>query len=206
MDVRYVACSVVHGGGGRNGMNIFFLSLDPEDAARLHGDKHVVKMILESVQMLCTCQHVTGDPGWAARFLDSVGRPPCRPCYINHPCNVWLRESSHNYAWLCRLAASLCREKRIRWPASGGHVYENTIEWLSANPPSGLPSSLCFLTPPALAMPGEYKDGGGDSPPSLARAVRSYRSYYVYKASLGIVKYDRLPSREPYWLSRGIIT
>ena len=35
-------------------MNIFVVDEDPEVAARQLCDKHVVKMILESAQMLCT--------------------------------------------------------------------------------------------------------------------------------------------------------
>ena len=33
-------------------MNIFILSINPKEAAQAHGDKHVIKMILESCQML----------------------------------------------------------------------------------------------------------------------------------------------------------
>ena len=35
-------------------MNIFFLHPDPLTAAEMHCDKHCVKMILETAQMLCT--------------------------------------------------------------------------------------------------------------------------------------------------------
>jgi len=35
-------------------MNIFYLDKDPVKAAQYSCDKHVVKMILESAQMLCT--------------------------------------------------------------------------------------------------------------------------------------------------------
>ena len=35
-------------------MNIFLLDKDPKIAAQYHCDKHVVKMILESAQMLCS--------------------------------------------------------------------------------------------------------------------------------------------------------
>ena len=34
-------------------MNIFVLDRDPELAAKYHCDKHVVKMVLESAQMMC---------------------------------------------------------------------------------------------------------------------------------------------------------
>jgi len=38
-------------------MNIFYLHRDPVKAAKIQYNKHVVKMILESAQMLCTAHH-----------------------------------------------------------------------------------------------------------------------------------------------------
>ena len=38
-------------------MNIFYLDKCPDKAAKLQYNKHVVKMILESAQMLCTAHH-----------------------------------------------------------------------------------------------------------------------------------------------------
>ena len=43
-------------------MNIFALSQDPKEAAKAHGDKHVVKMILESCQMLYTAHWICAHP------------------------------------------------------------------------------------------------------------------------------------------------
>ena len=39
-------------------MNIFALAKSPEVSAQMACDKHVVKMILESAQMLCAVQRV----------------------------------------------------------------------------------------------------------------------------------------------------
>ena len=39
-------------------MNIFFLDPDPATAASYHNDKHVVKMVLETAQMLSTAHHM----------------------------------------------------------------------------------------------------------------------------------------------------
>ena len=39
-------------------MNIFYLHRDPVKAAVVQYNKHVVKMILESAQMLCTAHHL----------------------------------------------------------------------------------------------------------------------------------------------------
>ena len=39
-------------------MNIFVLDNDPIECAKLHVDKHVVKMILEHAQLMCTAHHM----------------------------------------------------------------------------------------------------------------------------------------------------
>ena len=62
-------------------MNIFYLDKDPVKAAQVQYNKHVVKMILESAQMLCTAHHVYGDP-------DSV---PYKQAHLNHPSTIWTR-------------------------------------------------------------------------------------------------------------------
>ena len=48
-------------------MNIFFLHRDPSRAAKAQCDKHVVKMVLETTQMLSTA---------ARRFGNNVGYTP----------------------------------------------------------------------------------------------------------------------------------
>ena len=39
-------------------MNIFYVDKDPKTAAKMMCDKHIIKMILESAQMLCTAKRV----------------------------------------------------------------------------------------------------------------------------------------------------
>ena len=58
-------------------MNIFILDKDPKTAAEYHCDKHVLKMILETAQMLCTAHWETG------------GQAPYRATHKNHPCTKW---------------------------------------------------------------------------------------------------------------------
>lgn len=76
-------------------MNIFRLDDNPSLAARYHCDKHVVKMILETTQLLQTTHGATG--------------------WRNHPCAVWARESIYNYAWLYKLGVALCAEYSLRY-------------------------------------------------------------------------------------------
>ena len=61
-------------------MNIFILDNNPQLCAQYHNNKHVVKMILESAQLLCGAHWVTG------------GEAPYRLSHKNHPCSIWVRE------------------------------------------------------------------------------------------------------------------
>ena len=45
-------------------MNIFYVDRDPVKAAQMMCDKHIVKMILESAQMLCTAKRVLDGIEW----------------------------------------------------------------------------------------------------------------------------------------------
>jgi hypothetical protein len=72
-------------------MNIFYLHEDPKKAAEYQYNKHVVKMILESAQMLCTAHHLLDGPD---------ADVPYKIAHKNHPSTVWARQSSQNYAWL----------------------------------------------------------------------------------------------------------
>lgn len=126
-------------------MNIFFLSLNPEEAAQFHCDKHVVKMIIETAQMLYSAHWV----------LPNTNLPEnaYKKAHPNHPCSYWVRASLSNYYWLCKLGWYLCREYEYRYLKI--HKTESHILWLLANPPAVL-VDVGFTKPPQ-AMPDEYK-------------------------------------------------
>jgi hypothetical protein len=80
-------------------MNIFATFDCPINSARALDDKRVVKMILESAQMLST----------ATRFYcDKVPKGVYRSSHVNHPCNKWVRESKDNVLWLTDHSLELC--------------------------------------------------------------------------------------------------
>jgi hypothetical protein len=134
-------------------MNIFVLDKDPIKAAQMLCDKHVVKMILESAQMLCTTHWQKG------------GEALYKPTHTKHPCNLWLLESIKNYDWLLTHAIYLCYEYTNRYHKI--HKSQPIIEWCCANKPD-LPKRS--RTPFAQAMPEKYKDKD---------AVKAYRQYYL---------------------------
>lgn len=187
-------------------MNIFVLDLDPRAAARAHADKHVVKMILEAVQMLYTAHWILAYPHLlehrapiavsraqkeltAPESLQSCPFVPYRPVHIHHPCTKWARETLANYQWLCRLAIAIGQEHSHRWPSHSPHTCLRHAVWLLLHPPPLLLRAP--LTPFAIAMPIEYKHED---------AVTAYRQYYCgSKADRGITKHYTLRS-PPTWL------
>lgn len=86
-------------------MNIFVLDTDPRTAAQLHCDTHVVKMILETTQILCTVRHMAGNP-----VPDGY-----KPTHQHHPCTKWAGESIGNHVWLWRLLLWLHEEYEHRY-------------------------------------------------------------------------------------------
>lgn len=133
-------------------MNIFILHADPDIAARMQCDKHVVKMVLETAQMLST-----------------VAGGPYKPTHINHPCTVWARTSSANFDWLVRHGLALCREYTYRYGKR--HKCEDIIKAIGyGTPADAFPAKR--RTPFAQAMPDEYKQPD---------AVQAYRAYYHSK-------------------------
>ena len=109
-------------------MNIFFLHFDPKTCAQMHVDKHVVKMILESVQLLSSAHHMTAENN------DTKFKPPYKLTHKNHPSSVWVRKSLSNYNWLLELTKELCEEYTFRY--SKIHSCDFHIRWLSGNFPS----------------------------------------------------------------------
>lgn len=148
-------------------MNIFYLGKNPYKAALLHGDRHVVKMIVETAQMLSTAHHLHPTTPIQSHIY--------KPTHINHPCNIWVRENTSNYKWTYRLLHGLCTEFRIR--RSKIHKTERIIPILMDLPDITYSENQ---TCPALAMPDKFKS---DDP------VQSYRLYYKQKFNDGIVSY-----------------
>ena len=92
-------------------MNIFILSEDPVKAAKQQCDAHVVKMVLESAQMLSTtCRVLDGEetkiPSKSGKTMVKAWVLPdprdeilYKAVHVNHPCTLWTMESKANYDW-----------------------------------------------------------------------------------------------------------
>lgn len=137
-------------------MNIFYLDKDTQLCAQYHCDKHVIKMILEYAQILCTVLHKSGQSA------------PYRPTHINHPCVLWAEKSQENWEWLCNLARALNEEYKFRFDKLINHKSYDVILTL---PSPDLPR--IGLTERPQTMPDEYKVPGDP--------VAAYRHYYIHE-------------------------
>jgi hypothetical protein len=133
-------------------MNIFILDEDIRRCARYHADRHVVKMILEGTQMLCT---VLNENGF---------QTPYRSTHTRHPCTLWAGRSLSNWLWLRRLIVALNREYRHRFVTRADHASAAVAAKLPVPP---IPDK--GLTEFAQAMPEKYRIPGNP--------VEAYRRY-----------------------------
>ena len=167
---------------GRILMNIFVLDSDPRRCAEMHCDKHVVKMILESAQMICTTHHL--HPSRYEKSYDI----PYKQTHTNHPCNKWLRDSLFNYYWLFKLTEELNNEYKYRYDKDVDHKSWTAIKNL---PIPDLPVEQ--MTPWARAMSDEYKIGDR----TYTNVIKSYHNYYI-NGKQHILKYTK--REQPAWL------
>lgn len=133
-------------------MNIFYLDRDIARAVRYHCDQHVVKMPLETAQILCTALH---------RYDIEV---PYKPTHAKHPSVLWAGDSIQQFRWLKKFGIALCKEYTYRYKKR--HASQDVIEGLSDEPP--IPDNG-WCEPPQ-AMPDIYK--GNDT-------VAAYRRFYL---------------------------
>ena len=161
-------------------MNIFYVDEDPKIAATLLCDKHVVRMILESAQMLSTAHRIldgvevqTQSPSSRKKSVwmledASMDNILYNATHMNHPSNVWVRESAYHYAWLYKHFIALCDEYTKRYEKT--HKTDATLRRLLVDVPDNI--KLKEFSPPPQAMPDEYKQND---------TVEAYRAYYRAK-------------------------
>lgn len=136
-------------------MNIFATNICPIQSAKEHNNVHLVKMILESAQLLSTAHYVLDG--------EQVGY---KPTHRNHPCAIWVRQCSGNYLWLYTHFQALCAEYTFR--TNKVHKSSALISAL-ATPPWNIVNSN--LTPFAMAMPEQYQKLG------ILDQTKAYQAY-----------------------------
>jgi len=134
-------------------VNLFVLDRAISKAAAKHCDVHVVKMCLETAQIVCSALY--------PRVM------PYKATHLHHPCVVWAAETVGNFVWALDLGYALCEEYKGRYGKE--HA---SLEVLDVCARTRHPRNSISMTPFALAMPVQYKRGD---------AVLSYREYYMSK-------------------------
>jgi hypothetical protein len=153
-------------------MNIFYLDNDARKCAEYHCDKHIVKMITESAQLLCSAYYYTGE--------ESIS--PYKLTHKNHPCSVWVRESLSNWLWLRELATELYNEYKYRYDNKKHKAGEVILALKTPN------LHDYGITKRPQALPLKYME---------MDTMTAYRNYYrIDKAHL--LKYTKRD--RPYWL------
>ena len=167
-------------------MNLFILSLSQKQTAEWMFDKHIVKIILEAVQMLCTAKLLL-DPD------DPTNDELYKISHKNHPVSIWVRKSQQNYIWTLILVYEMHNEWRYRYnhPSTKYHKSFLVAGHLLKNMPSADKFECKGLTPFAQAMPDEYKS---------RNAINAYKKYYMSPSKKLLAKWTKREKPEWYYL------
>jgi hypothetical protein len=159
-------------------MNIFALHINPRICAQWHSDKHVVKMLLETCQLLYSVWHI---------MSSTVPSHAYKLSHKNHPCAIWARQTTGNYQWLSALGIELAKEYTHRYKKI--HKCQAHAIWLWQNIPPNLPNA--HLQTFAIAMADVFKISKDP--------IECYKNYYcTSKQFRGITSYTA--REKPDWL------
>ena len=164
-------------------MNIFILNKDPVKAAQLQCDKHVVKMIVESAQMLSTAHRMLDGTKTRRRsksgktmskyweLVDSREDVLYKAVHMGHPCTVWSLQSSANYEWHYKHFVALCDEYQYRYGKV--HATDKLLRERLSYLPFNIPQGELTEFPLAMAANPECI--------ALKDPVKAYQAFYQTK-------------------------
>lgn len=156
-------------------MNIFVVDEDPYKSGFSLCNKHVVKMPLETAQLLCS----------SVSLLSKI-ETPYKKSFINHPCTIWTRRSSDNFEWLLTHGFAICDAYFTEYGKQ--HKAREVIDWCSKNKPNKDLFEAVAMTDRPKCMPDYCK---------LDSVVDSYRNYYRKEK----IKFAKWNKREvPKWM------
>ena len=176
-------------------MNIFVTDPCPIQSARNLPDKHIVKMPLETCQMLSI---IYSDWYYGVGKLYKQDGTPYRTAhgaFRNHPCTQWAAANQYNLAWLIAHGIALCNEYTARY--NKRHTcYDPIIQAVAIY-------DLCFddsvsqsyrkVTEFTRAMPESIKFD------TTIDTITAYKQYLNTKPWLAS-NYLRIPSRKPSFI------
>ena len=182
-------------------MNIFVLDENPKKAAKEHCDKHVVKMIVESAQMLSTAHRILdGTPvkkpsksgktmQWHYELTDEREDKLYKAVHAKHPCTIWTMQTAANYRWHYDHFTALCDEYTYRY----GKVHKTDKDlraFLVALPRNISDDETLTKFPLAMKSNPECMF---DDP------VKSYRAFYKTKQERFNMVWSKRET--PYWFT-----
>jgi hypothetical protein len=182
-------------------MNIFVTDSCPIQSARNLPDKHIVKMPLETCQMLAI---IYSD--WyygVGKLYKSDGTPyrTAHGAFRNHPCTQWAAASQHNLAWLIRHGYALCDEYYARYGKL--HTCQDVIQQAERiyhrSFDDQLSQSSRKVTSFTRAMPESIKFD------TTIDTITAYKQYLNTKPWLAS-NYLRIPSRKPSFIKTTMTT
>ena len=170
-------------------MNIFVTDPDPVKSAQVLPDKHIVKMPLESCQMLAiVCSEKWGHGYGEIHKTNGEPYKTDKGAFRGHPCTIWANQCLENAWWLLTHGLALCAEYSHRY----GKTHSCLRPLLEAK--DIMPSAdFTNHTPFAFAGPDEFKY---DTSIDTLTAYKRYISSKPWAAS----NYLRDPSKKPNWL------
>ena len=170
-------------------MNIFVTDESPWKSAAVLPDKHIVKMPLETCQMLSIVASDKWGHGYGT-LPKKDGNPYAteKGAFRNHPCTIWANETVANSRWLLAHGFALCSEYAARYAKV--HTCFTTLQVADKIIPD---VRWDDHTPFVRAMPEEYK---------FDDSITTIEAYKMYIASKPWVKdnYLRLPHHKPDWI------
>ena len=176
-------------------MNIFVTHPSPIQSARNLPDKHIVKMPLETCQMLAIIYsdwyHGLG------KLYKKDGTPyaTARGAFRNHPCTQWAAKNPYNLAWLIRHGYALCHEYNLRYGKV--HTCLDVIEQAERIYHSWCKEPLSYASQQVRsftrAMPEYLKYD------QTINTIEAYKRYLNTKPWLA-TNYLRIPSRKPSFI------
>ena len=174
-------------------MNIFVTDPDPNKSAQVLPDKHVVKMPLETCQMLAVV-YSKWYFNWGNDLLPKKDGTPYnteKGAFRGHPCTIWAGKNIYNTAWLIQHGFGLLKEYTHRY----GKVHSTNMK----------------LNHILERVPNTIGEGWREPPPAMQHypqcivpgdSVQSYRNYYI-EAKAYFAKWTKRDT--PEWFAEGVV-
>lgn len=176
-------------------VNIFATSKSPFESAIVLPDKLVVKMPVETCQMISIIYSKWYYDWGNVHKTDGTPYETKKGAFRNHPCTQWAAKNYENLAWLIVHGIHLCTEYNKRY----GKIHSCNKTLFEAkklfHKKTGKAITIhCMVDQFARAMPDDIKND------TTIDDITAYRKYMNTKLWVKD-NYVRLPERKPVWIS-----